>query len=252
MARNVEIKARIASIEALLPLARALADSPPELIAQVDTFFACAQSRLKLRAFADGHGELIACARPDSAGPKTSGYLITPTDEPYALRATLGRALGIPRCVKKMRTLLLVARTRVHLDRVERLGNYLELGVTNAFSTPTSFRVSRFERERRPEARPIGIGPGRRRDHVNGLHQPHATAAQRQPHPAFTVGAGREPFGGVQAVHGNDQRPRQRPVFISQPHRKVLTRAQRIRVPFGHQLERKAERTITLPFGGRP
>lgn len=129
MARNVEIKARIPSIEALLPRALALADAAPEPIAQDDTFFACARGRLKLRAFADGRGELIAYERPDVTGPKTSDYSITPVTDPDALRATLARALGVSGRVVKQRTLLLVGRTRVHLDRVEGLGEFLELEV---------------------------------------------------------------------------------------------------------------------------
>ena len=54
MPRNIEIKARIDSIEALLPRARAVAGTEPELIAQDDTFFNVPHGRLKLREFADG------------------------------------------------------------------------------------------------------------------------------------------------------------------------------------------------------
>ena len=129
MARNVEIKARIASVEALLPRARACADAEPERIAQDDTFFHCASGRLKLRVFADGRGELIAYQRPDASGPTTSDYAITPVPDPDALRATLARALGVAGRVVKQRTLLLAGRTRVHLDRVAGLGDFLELEV---------------------------------------------------------------------------------------------------------------------------
>jgi predicted adenylyl cyclase CyaB len=129
MARNIEIKARLSSLEALLPVASALADHGPESIAQDDTFFACISGRLKLRVFADGHGELIAYERPDASGPKTSDYIITPVADPNALRDTLARALGVAGRVVKQRTLLLVGRTRVHLDRVEGLGEFLELEV---------------------------------------------------------------------------------------------------------------------------
>ena len=127
MARNVEIKACIDSIEALLPLALDLADGPPEAIAQDDTFFTCAVGRLKLRVFADGRGELIAYARPDATGPKTSNDAITPVIEPDAVRATLALALGMSGRVIKRRTLLLIERPRVHLDRVEGLGDFMEL-----------------------------------------------------------------------------------------------------------------------------
>ena len=129
MARNIEIKARVPSLDALHQRVRALADRGPELIAQDDTFFACASGRLKLRVFAPGHAELIAYTRPDASGPKASDYLITPVADPESLRATLSRALGGCGRVVKQRTLFLVGRTRVHLDRVDGLGEFLELEV---------------------------------------------------------------------------------------------------------------------------
>ena len=43
MARNVEIKARVRDVAALLERAAAIADSGPERIDQDDTFFACAR-----------------------------------------------------------------------------------------------------------------------------------------------------------------------------------------------------------------
>ncbi len=129
MARNVEIKARIASVEALLPRALACADSAPQLIAQDDTFFRCATGRLKLRVFEGGRGELIAYARPDVSGPKTSEYSIAPVADADALRVTLSRALGAAGRVVKKRTLLMAGRTRLHLDRVEGLGDFLEIEV---------------------------------------------------------------------------------------------------------------------------
>jgi adenylate cyclase class IV len=49
MARNIEIKARINSIQALAPKAAAIADEGPIEIVQDDTFFRCATGRLKLR-----------------------------------------------------------------------------------------------------------------------------------------------------------------------------------------------------------
>jgi adenylate cyclase class IV len=129
VARNVEVKARIDSIETLLPRARALADGDATLISQDDTFFACAHGRLKLRDFGDGTGELIHYTRADTVGPKLSDYVRTPTTDPAALREALTRALGIAGRVRKTRRLLLAGATRIHLDRVEGLGDFLELEV---------------------------------------------------------------------------------------------------------------------------
>ncbi len=94
MARNIEIKARIPGIAAVLPAVTALATSGPTAIDQDDTFFPCPTGRLKLREFADGTGELIFYQRPDTAGPKESFYVKTPARDPQGLRRTLELAYG--------------------------------------------------------------------------------------------------------------------------------------------------------------
>jgi len=131
MARNIEIKARIDSVERIAALAAPLADSAPVEIAQDDTFFRCGEpgDRLKLRSFAPDRGELIFYRRADEGGPKESFYLITPTATPDLLRESLTLAWGQAGRVRKQRRLYLVGRTRVHLDRVEGLGEFLELEV---------------------------------------------------------------------------------------------------------------------------
>jgi len=129
MARNIEIKARIKSIAELTCKLAAIADSGPTEIAQDDTFFNCDAGRLKLRAFSDERGELIFYHRADRQGPKESFYLISPTLSPRSLREVLLHAYGQSGRVEKRRTLFLVGRTRVHLDQVEGLGEFLELEV---------------------------------------------------------------------------------------------------------------------------
>jgi adenylate cyclase class IV len=129
VARNVEIKARIASIDSLAQKAAALADKGPIEIVQDDTFFACPNGRLKLRAFSPAEGQLIFYVRPDQAGPKESFYILSPTATPDLLRETLSLAYGQAGRVRKHRTLYLAGRTRIHLDRVENLGDFLELEV---------------------------------------------------------------------------------------------------------------------------
>jgi predicted adenylyl cyclase CyaB len=132
MARNIEIKARVADMDALAARAAAIADSGPIEIAQDDTFFGCGNGRLKLRVFESGHGELIFYRRADADGPKVSFYVLSPTESPDTLREALTLANGQEGRVIKHRTLFLVGRTRVHLDRVQGLGDYMELEVVLA------------------------------------------------------------------------------------------------------------------------
>jgi len=127
--RNIEIKARVADIAAVEARAAAIADQGPVDIAQDDTFFATSSGRLKLRELAPGRGELIHYDRPDQGGPKLSRYVIAPTSDPASLREALARACGVAGRVRKLRRLYLAGRTRIHLDRVEDLGDFLELEV---------------------------------------------------------------------------------------------------------------------------
>jgi predicted adenylyl cyclase CyaB len=129
MARNIEIKARIENVAALTPQVAALATDGPIEIAQDDTFFNCVTGRLKLRALANDSGELIFYRRMNQSGPKESFYLRSPTTSPETLRESLSLAYGQVGRIRKYRTLFLVGRTRVHLDRVEGLGHFLELEV---------------------------------------------------------------------------------------------------------------------------
>ena len=129
MPRNIEIKAHIASVEALLPIAAALADHGPTDIFQDDTFFNCAKGRLKLRMFSQSEGELIFYRRADQHGPKESFFLRSPTSDPDTLRELLSLAYGQAGRVHKQRSLFIVGRTRIHLDRVTGLGDFVELEV---------------------------------------------------------------------------------------------------------------------------
>ena len=136
MARNIEIKARVADMAGSTARAAAIADGGPVEIAQDDTFFRCDSGRLKLRVFEDGRGELIFYRRPDADGPKVSFYVLSPTDSPDTLREALTLANGQAGRVVKHRTLFMVGRTRVHLDRVQGLGDFMELEVVLADDEP--------------------------------------------------------------------------------------------------------------------
>ena len=146
MPRNIEIKARIESVTALAPRAAALADQAPVEIAQDDTFFRCQAGRLKLRAFSATQGELIFYRRADQQGPKESFYIRSPTTSPDSLREALNLAYGQAGRVVKQRTLFLVGRTRVHLDRVEGLGHFLELEVVLEADEPAQVGIREAHR----------------------------------------------------------------------------------------------------------
>ncbi|XP_074481531.1 uncharacterized protein LOC141761806 isoform X5 [Sebastes fasciatus] len=129
MLSNVEIKAKVSDPTLFAEKAAKLSQSEGTIIGQHDTFFNCRHGRLKLRDFMNEAGQLIFYERPDTDGPKLSRYSISPTSDPSSLRAVLSDALGVKGEVRKERRLFLIGQTRVHLDTVEGLGNYMELEV---------------------------------------------------------------------------------------------------------------------------
>ena len=127
MNRNVEIKAVASDLRTQGERVRTMSHGAPELLEQEDTFFRTRRGRLKLRRLSDKRGELIYYERPDDSGPAESRYMLLPTTEPDALKRALGKALGVRGVVRKRREVLIVNRTRVHLDEVDGLGDYIEL-----------------------------------------------------------------------------------------------------------------------------
>jgi predicted adenylyl cyclase CyaB len=129
MAHNVEIKARAVDFAGQGEVARFLSGAEPEVIHQEDIYFYVSTGRLKLRVFSPDSGELIFYQRPDQVGPKISQYEISKTQDPSGLKSILEKAFGIRNTVIKTRHLYQQGRTRIHLDRVEALGEFIELEV---------------------------------------------------------------------------------------------------------------------------
>jgi predicted adenylyl cyclase CyaB len=130
MARNIEIKARAHHFDTLRERAASLATDAPLIFRQQDFFYDVPTGRLKLRQFDDGTpSELIFYQRDDRDGPKVSYYSRSPVTNPEAMHALLAQALTTRGIVTKERHVYLVGRTRIHLDRVDGLGDFVELEV---------------------------------------------------------------------------------------------------------------------------
>ncbi len=153
MPRNVEIKAQLSTPDEQHARAAKLSGGDPEVIVQEDVFFPSRSGRLKLRIFSPSAGELIFYERADQSGPKTSSYSLVETTEPRQLRLLLEQALGVRNIVRKTRYLYLVGRTRIHIDQVESLGDFLELEVMLG---PTE-EPAAGEREAQDLMRALGI-----------------------------------------------------------------------------------------------
>jgi predicted adenylyl cyclase CyaB len=128
-ARNIEIKALVLDTDRLQATVEAMSETTGEVLNQQDVFFEVASGRLKLRIMGDSTGELIQYDRPDTDVPRASHYLIAPTTAPDVLMTIMSRVLPIVGTVRKQRLLYRVGQTRINLDQVENLGNFVELEV---------------------------------------------------------------------------------------------------------------------------
>lgn len=72
---------------------------------------------------------LVQYHRPDISGPKLSEFNVLEIAEPKLLLNMLESSLGILGEVKKTRFLFLHDQTRIHLDKVDGLGTFLEFEV---------------------------------------------------------------------------------------------------------------------------
>jgi adenylate cyclase, class 2 len=122
--RNIEIKARIASIALAADNCQRVAAVFQKEFRQIDTYFIVPKGRFKLRICDPGNSYLVYYQRPDQSGPKVSDYFMA--DVSPATVEVLGAALGVLAQVKKTRTLYLWKNVRIHLDRVEGLGEFIE------------------------------------------------------------------------------------------------------------------------------
>ncbi len=124
--RNLEAKFRLASLADARRRALAIGYTYRDTLRQRDTFFRVARGKLKLRE-EGGKGSLIHYGRIATSSLQLSNYEIVPVADPENTRAILAAALGVVAVVRKERVLLTRANVRLHLDRVEGLGEFGEL-----------------------------------------------------------------------------------------------------------------------------
>ena len=124
--RNLEAKFRLSDLDAARAAALVLGYSPSANFIQRDTFFVVARGKLKLREQPPA-AWLIRYERDRESGLMLSHYEIVPVADPVRTREMLARALSVLAEVRKHRSLLTRRNVRLHLDRVETLGNFGEI-----------------------------------------------------------------------------------------------------------------------------
>jgi adenylate cyclase class 2 len=127
MRANLELKARCSDLERARERAREVATRWVGVDQQVDTYFVTRAGRLKLRESSLSGAQLIPYFRPDERAAKRSDYQVIAIEDGAGLARMLGAMLGVHRIVRKRREIALFENVRIHLDRVDGLGTFVEL-----------------------------------------------------------------------------------------------------------------------------
>lgn len=121
---NVEFKCELRD----LPLARSILKSKAASfigeLRQTDTYYKIPSGRLKRRDCEGEPVEYVFYDRPNRTLPKLSHFTLY--SEQQALERFGLSPLPVWVVVKKVRDLWMMGNTRIHLDRVEGLGNFVE------------------------------------------------------------------------------------------------------------------------------
>jgi len=149
MATNLEFKAHCESFEILYPRLADLNATHRETVHQTDTYFYVTQvkdaailetckPRLKLREISEARQRvtsqdetdeawLIYYERPNHSESRYSQYQLSKVSDPSTLKTLLTVALGVETIVQKQREVWMFKNTRIHLDTVTDLGQFIEL-----------------------------------------------------------------------------------------------------------------------------
>jgi len=111
---------------------------------QIDTYYRTISGRLKVREIDGKKFELIYYERRNRRGSRYSNYFVIPLFEVLTLKRSLRKALGERVVVRKERELFLFKNARIHLDRVARLGAFLEFEVVVRHGRKQSEELLRF------------------------------------------------------------------------------------------------------------
>lgn len=127
--RNLEIKLKTKDLKKIRHALRRMKAAPHGTLRQIDTYFHVRHGRLKLRGINAARYELIYYERPNAKTSKLSVYDVCVLDKKRAdaVHATLHKSLGIKTVVVKRRELWMYKNTRIHVDTVDKLGNFIEL-----------------------------------------------------------------------------------------------------------------------------
>jgi predicted adenylyl cyclase CyaB len=127
MRTNLELKARCEDLALARERTRAVATAWLGVDDQVDTYFVTRAGRLKLRESSLSGAQLVPYFRSDEPLARRSDHQVIAVEDGPGMLRMLSEMLGVHRVVRKRREIALYENVRIHLDRVETLGTFVEL-----------------------------------------------------------------------------------------------------------------------------
>jgi adenylate cyclase, class 2 len=123
---SYEFKARLRNERHIRAVLKALGARFVGVDHQVDTYFRVPRGRLKVR---EGRIEnaLIFYERANLPRARLSRISLLPLPPMSRMRAVLAAALGVLAVVDKRREIYFVGNVKIHLDRLRRLGRFVEV-----------------------------------------------------------------------------------------------------------------------------
>ncbi len=126
---NIELKVKVNDFRKIKKLLKLFGAKYEGVLKQKDVYFRCPKGRLKIREINNRYYELIYYQRPNKTGRKTSNYTIWRLSKARKkqIENIFVILFGIKVVVRKTRILWHYKNTRIHLDQVNTLGNFLEI-----------------------------------------------------------------------------------------------------------------------------
>ncbi len=125
--KMVELKAKVGDLEVVRKKLTILGAKFTGTFRQIDIYFIVPEGRLKLREMEGSNkAELIYYERENMAGPKKDDVFIFRIQKTDAFKNLLKRLLKTSVIVEKVREIYQYQGTQIHLDRVKKLGNFVE------------------------------------------------------------------------------------------------------------------------------
>lgn len=128
--KNIELKVKVKELGSVLRLLPEIRAKKAARLLQVDTYFKIRTgARLKTREINRNRFELIYYKRPDLKISKLSVYqvVVLNSQNIREVKSLLTVLFGVLVIVKKERNFWMYKHTRVYLDKVMGLGNFVEL-----------------------------------------------------------------------------------------------------------------------------